>query len=93
MGPDFWSYGIDNNRHTLETMARYSFEQGLATAFPTWKNSSPNSRSRAARSAKLSACSKPKILTFCDNAPDIADPHNEKEQPARLHYAASGNVG
>jgi 4,5-dihydroxyphthalate decarboxylase len=31
MGPDFWSYGIENNRHVLETMARYSFEQGLAT--------------------------------------------------------------
>ena len=31
MGPDFWSYGIENNRHALETMARYSFEQGLAT--------------------------------------------------------------
>lgn len=31
MGPDFWSYGIEQNRHVLETMARYSFEQGLAT--------------------------------------------------------------
>ena len=31
MGPDFWSYGIEPNRKTLNTMARYSYEQGLAT--------------------------------------------------------------
>ena len=31
MGEDYWPYGIDANRHTLETMARYSYEQGLAT--------------------------------------------------------------
>lgn len=30
MGDDFWPYGIDANRHTLEVMTRYSFEQGLA---------------------------------------------------------------
>ena len=30
MGADFWTYGIEPNRKTLETMARYSFEQGLA---------------------------------------------------------------
>lgn len=30
MGPDFWPYGIDANRTTLETFLRYSFEQGLA---------------------------------------------------------------
>jgi 4,5-dihydroxyphthalate decarboxylase len=30
MGADYWPYGIEPNRHTLETMARYSFEQGLA---------------------------------------------------------------
>jgi 4,5-dihydroxyphthalate decarboxylase len=35
MGADFWSYGIEANRHTLETMARYSFEQGLATRLVT----------------------------------------------------------
>jgi 4,5-dihydroxyphthalate decarboxylase len=35
MGADFWSYGIKDNRHTLETMARYSFEQGLATRVVT----------------------------------------------------------
>ena len=30
MGADFWSYGIAGNRKTLESMARYSYEQGLA---------------------------------------------------------------
>ena len=31
MGDDFWSYGLDAaNRFTLEAMARYSYEQGLA---------------------------------------------------------------
>jgi 4,5-dihydroxyphthalate decarboxylase len=31
LGEDFWPYGVGPNRHTLETMARYSFAQGLAT--------------------------------------------------------------
>lgn len=32
MGEDFWSYGLtEANRKTLATMARYSYEQGLAT--------------------------------------------------------------
>lgn len=30
MGEDFWPYGFDPNRHTLETFLRYSFEQGLS---------------------------------------------------------------
>ena len=30
MGRDFWSYGIEPNRKTLELMVRYSYEQGLA---------------------------------------------------------------
>lgn len=30
MGDDYWPYGVPANRHTLDTMARYSFEQGLA---------------------------------------------------------------
>lgn len=30
MGNDFWSYGVEPNRKTLELMARYSHEQGLA---------------------------------------------------------------
>jgi 4,5-dihydroxyphthalate decarboxylase len=29
MGHDFWSYGVDPNRHVLETILRYSHEQGL----------------------------------------------------------------
>lgn len=29
MGPDWWPYGIDANRKTLETAVRYSVEQGL----------------------------------------------------------------
>jgi 4,5-dihydroxyphthalate decarboxylase len=31
MGHDFWPYGVEKNRMTLEAMARYSFEQHLAT--------------------------------------------------------------
>lgn len=30
MGDDFWSYGVDANRHTLETFTRYHHEQGLS---------------------------------------------------------------
>jgi 4,5-dihydroxyphthalate decarboxylase len=31
MGPDYWTYGLDEaNITTLETLARYSYEQGLA---------------------------------------------------------------
>jgi 4,5-dihydroxyphthalate decarboxylase len=30
MGNDFWPYGVEANRGTLELMARYSHEQGLA---------------------------------------------------------------
>ena len=29
MGEDFWPYGLESNRHTLETFARYMQEQGL----------------------------------------------------------------
>jgi len=29
MGEDYWPYGVEANRDTLETMARYSHEQGL----------------------------------------------------------------
>ena len=31
MGENFWPYGIEANRKTLETLFRYSFEQGLAS--------------------------------------------------------------
>jgi 4,5-dihydroxyphthalate decarboxylase len=30
MGEDFWPYGFEKNRATLETFLRYSFEQGLS---------------------------------------------------------------
>src|SRR5579871_2649927 len=30
LGPDYWSYGANENRKVLETLARYSFEQGLS---------------------------------------------------------------
>jgi 4,5-dihydroxyphthalate decarboxylase len=30
MGKDFWPYGIEANRVTLDTFLRYSHEQGLA---------------------------------------------------------------
>jgi 4,5-dihydroxyphthalate decarboxylase len=30
MGEDYWSYGLEENRHVLETLARYSFDQGLS---------------------------------------------------------------
>jgi 4,5-dihydroxyphthalate decarboxylase len=30
MGPDFWSYGLEPNRHVLETFLRYHHEQGLS---------------------------------------------------------------
>ena len=30
MGEDYWSYGAHENKHTLETLARYSHEQGLS---------------------------------------------------------------
>ena len=30
MGSDWWPYGIDPNRKTLETFLRYHHEQGLS---------------------------------------------------------------
>jgi 4,5-dihydroxyphthalate decarboxylase len=30
LGPRYWDYGLEPNRHVLETFARYSFDQGLA---------------------------------------------------------------
>jgi 4,5-dihydroxyphthalate decarboxylase len=31
MGDDFWPYGVEANRATLEAVTRYSFEQGLTS--------------------------------------------------------------
>ena len=30
MGADYWSYGVEANRHVLETFTRYHYEQGLS---------------------------------------------------------------
>jgi 4,5-dihydroxyphthalate decarboxylase len=30
MGADYWPYGVEKNRATLEAQARWSFEQGLS---------------------------------------------------------------
>jgi len=35
MGDNFWPYGIEANRTTLETLFRYSYEQGLSSRFLT----------------------------------------------------------
>ena len=29
MGEDFWPYGLESNRKTLETFVRYMHEQGM----------------------------------------------------------------
>ena len=30
LGEDYWAYGAHENKHALETLARYSFQQGLS---------------------------------------------------------------
>jgi 4,5-dihydroxyphthalate decarboxylase len=30
LGEDYWSYGLEANRHVLDTLAGYSFDQGLS---------------------------------------------------------------
>ena len=30
MGDDYWTYGVESNRTVIDTMCRYSYEQGLA---------------------------------------------------------------
>jgi 4,5-dihydroxyphthalate decarboxylase len=30
MGDDYWPYGFEPNRHTVETLTQYSYEQGLS---------------------------------------------------------------
>jgi 4,5-dihydroxyphthalate decarboxylase len=32
MGQDFWPYGVEPNRPTLETFLRYALEQGVCAA-------------------------------------------------------------
>ena len=31
MGPDYWSYGLEKNHKDIDTLMRYSFEQGLSS--------------------------------------------------------------
>jgi 4,5-dihydroxyphthalate decarboxylase len=35
MGPDYWSYGVEPNRHVLAKFLEYSHGQGLAHADQT----------------------------------------------------------
>jgi 4,5-dihydroxyphthalate decarboxylase len=35
LGPDYWSYGVESNRHVLETFIRYSSSQGLCSPSQT----------------------------------------------------------
>jgi 4,5-dihydroxyphthalate decarboxylase len=35
MGGDWWPYGVDANRKTLETFLRYHHQQGLSTRLMT----------------------------------------------------------
>jgi 4,5-dihydroxyphthalate decarboxylase len=35
MGNDFWSYGVEPNRHVLEKFLEYAEDQGLAGADQT----------------------------------------------------------
>jgi 4,5-dihydroxyphthalate decarboxylase len=30
MGEDIWPYGVEKNRHVLDTFLRYHYEQGLS---------------------------------------------------------------
>ncbi|MCU1545383.1 MAG: 4,5-dihydroxyphthalate decarboxylase [Homoserinimonas sp.] len=35
MGDDFWTYGVESNRHVLDTFLKYSHQQGLAKKLRT----------------------------------------------------------
>ncbi len=35
MGDDYWSYGLEANRHNIETLVRYEHEQGLISRRPS----------------------------------------------------------
>ncbi|MER6975561.1 4,5-dihydroxyphthalate decarboxylase [Streptomyces carpinensis] len=35
LGPDYWSYGLDANRHVLDVFLRYHHEQGLSSRLRT----------------------------------------------------------
>jgi 4,5-dihydroxyphthalate decarboxylase len=44
MGEDFWPYGLESNRHTLETFARYMHEQRLTSQRLSMTRCSPKAR-------------------------------------------------
>jgi 4,5-dihydroxyphthalate decarboxylase len=37
-GDSFWPYGLDANRHVLQTLVQYSHEQGLIKKLPELKS-------------------------------------------------------
>jgi len=49
MGEDFWPYGLESNRHTLETFVRYMYEQGLIPKPMTIETLFPDSTQRTFR--------------------------------------------
>ncbi len=49
MGEDFWPYGLETNRHTLETFVRYMHEQGLIPQPMTLETLFPESTQRTFR--------------------------------------------
>jgi len=38
LGEDFWPYGLEPNRHVLETLTQYAHEQGLIKKKPDLKS-------------------------------------------------------
>ena len=42
MGQDFWPYGLEANRHAIDTFSRYHFEQGLSKRRVAPRNCSPS---------------------------------------------------
>ncbi|MGW3950195.1 ABC transporter substrate-binding protein [Streptomyces sp. NPDC004752] len=46
---DFWPYGVDRNRHTIETFVRYAHEQGLIPDRPAAEDLFPASTMAVAR--------------------------------------------
>ena len=46
---DFWPYGVDQNRHVIETFVRYMHEQGLVLERPSVEDLFPASTMDIAR--------------------------------------------
>jgi 4,5-dihydroxyphthalate decarboxylase len=49
MGEDFWPYGVEANRPTLEAFTRYAHEQGLIKERPQIEDLFPASTQRTSR--------------------------------------------